>query len=183
MNDFYVFIISGLVIMTIPVLIIAWFQSGFFLSWLNAKRSRGKRILVKLVKPIQDAWTTGYINEGFLVFGKKNAQRRIKLVNDKTGRRGRIYRSWGVYAIDVHDELNACFDYEYKGISGFDAEAFENLLVRALYRPSLEESKEKFILIAIGVLGLLVLISLALLWSVNGQVHALANAGSITGVV
>lgn len=164
--------------MCVPILFIAFFQAGFFLAWLKTKSSRGKRVLIKLLKPVRDDFTTGIIEQGFLVFGKKGNMRRIKLDSQT-----RIYQAWGVRGIDIHDELNAPLGADFRGVAGFDAEAFENLLTRALYRPALEENKEKIILIAIIIVGVLVIVSLALLWSVQGQVSALGQVGTITSVV
>ena len=178
MNDFYYFIIAGAVLMLVPIFFIAFFQAGFFLQWLRAKGSRGKRVLIKLIKPVRDDFTTGIIEQGFLIFGKKGFGRRIKLAETT-----RIYHAWGVRAVDIHDELNAPVGTDFRGVAGFDAEAFENLLTRALYRPSLEESKEKIILIGLIIVAVLVIICIGLTWSVQGQVSALGNVGSVVGVV
>lgn len=177
MNDFYYFLISGAVLMLVPIFVIAYFQAGFFGKWLKARAGRGKYVLIKVRSKLRDYFDVGEIKGEFVIIGKKDKTRRL-LINDRA-----IYRSWGVACLDIDEATNAVSSTNYEAIAGFDAEKFESLIVRALYRPTLDESKEKLILIAVFATIAIGLVGLFLTWNVSQQIAALGTQGVINTVV
>jgi len=145
MNDFFYFLIAGAFLMTIPIFVIAYFQAGFFMKWLKAKGGRGKYILIKVRSTLRDYFEAGTIKDGYVIYGKGEQTRRI-LIGEKS-----IYRAWGVACVDIDENTGGVCQADYSTITGFDAERFESLLIRALYRPNLEENKDKIILILVVV--------------------------------
>lgn len=178
MSDFVYFVISGIVILFVPVLIISYFQAGFFTKWFKTRAGRGKYVLIKVRSKLRDYFDTGIIDGEYLIYGKKEKTKRL-LVTDNS-----IYRSWGVACIDVDEATNEVCSINYLPSSAFDAEKFEGLYIRALYRPSLEENNmEKYILIAVGICIIICAITAFLVFDVHGRVQALANVGTITNVM
>lgn len=177
MNQFVAFLIAGAVLMLVPIFVIAYFQSGFFGKWLKARTGRGKYVLIKLRSKLRDYFVYGEIKGEYLVYGKKDNTRRL-LIPD-----GAIYRSWGVACVDVDEASNSVCSVNYKVVEGFDAEKFEGLYIRALYRPSLEENKEKIIFILVIVAIIVGIIGAFMTWSVSQQIQALGNTGVINTVV
>lgn len=183
MNDFMYFIIAGAVLMLVPIFIIAYFQSGFFGSWIKTRAGRGKYVLLKIRGKLKDQFSTGEIKGEWLITGKKENTKRI-LIDDSSG--AVIYRAWGVACLDIDETTNAVCSVDYKAVEGFSAEKYEGLYVRALYRPSLEENnKEKIIIILIVGAIIVGVIGLFLTWSVSQQLTSLAqgSAGTISAVI
>lgn len=181
--DFYTFLIAGAVLMLVPIFIIAYFQSGFFGAWLKARTGRGKYLLVKSRTLLKHKFLVGEIVGEWLIIGKKENTRRI-LLQDKN-KANPIYRAWGVACVDMDEATNAILSADYSGVEGFDAEKIEGLHIRALYRPSLEENKDKLIFFLVILVVVLVLIGLFMNWSVMQSVKALGAGavGTITTVV
>ena len=147
-------------ILIVAYSILAWMMSGLLAPYLKVKTSRGRLILVKVKTITQDYYKPGKIDKGFLIYkDRQKDERRIGIPLDKVV----IYRSMGVNVIDVDDEKNAINCIDYTAVSGFDAVKYNDLYLRALYKPSLFDKKEKYmmailviILIGVVVIGLLV---------------------------
>ena len=125
-----------------------FFSAGFISKWFRVKTSRGKLVLVKVKGIMQDYYRAGRIEQSFLFFKDNHKEaRRIKLPRDC------LYRSIGVHIVDVDDEKNAVNKLNYEAVSGFDAQKYEELYVRALYKPNVFDNKQKIVLyILIAVL-------------------------------
>lgn len=177
MNDFYYFLIAGALLMLVPIFIIAYFQSGFFGKWLKARTGRGKFVLIKLRSKLRDHFTYGEIKGEYLIYGKKDNTRRLLIPE------GAIYRAWGVACVDLDEASNSVCKVDYKPVEGFDAEKFEGLYIRALYRPSLEESKDKIIFVLVIIAIVVGVIGAFMTWNVSQQVASISNAGVINTVV
>ena len=174
--DFYYFIVSGLLIMGIPIGLIAWFQAGFFTKWLKARAGRGKVILIKQRGKIRDHFLTGVIVGDYLIFGKKDNMKRV-LINNNA-----IYTAWGVPCVDMDEATNNLSTTDYDVAEGFDAEKYENLYIRSLYRPSLEDKTDKLLLILLIVVIMLVVVVGFLVWNVSQQVAAIGG-GTINSII
>lgn len=176
MNELISFIIAGLVILLIPILAIAYFQAGFFLKWFKVRGGRGKFVLIKIRSRLRDHFDYGSIQGDFLVYGKKKNQKRI-VVPERC-----IYRSYGVDCIDIDESKNAVSRTDYEAVTGHDAEKFEDLYTRALYRPSLEENRDKvmLILLIICIAGLAIVALMC--WNISQQISTIGG-GTITQVL
>lgn len=179
-SDIVYFMLAGAVLMLVPIFVIAYFQAGFFGAWMKTRAGRGKYVLIKMRSKLRDHFTTGEIVGEFIVTGKKEKSRRY-LLQDKNGTS--IYRAWGIACVDIDEASGAVCSVNYQAVSGFDAEKFEGLYIRALYRPDLEESKEKLILIAIAACIAIGLVGLFLTWNISQQIAALGAQGIINTVL
>lgn len=152
LNEVFTIMLTYLGVVVLMFLALNIFTSGWLSKFLRVKMSRGKKILVQVNTVTQDYHRLGIIQEGFLVFKDRNKEeRRIKISRDS------IYRSKGVDNVDVDDEKNVVMQRDYKSVEGFDASKFNNLYIRALYKPSLRDNKEQimfFIMIGVALLVL-----------------------------
>lgn len=177
--DFKYFIISGLIILCIPILVIAWFQAGFFWKFVRVKGSRGALILIKVRTVNRDYFRAGKIADGFLIYkGLTKEVKRIKLDEEKDP----TYSAYGVRCIDVDDEKNCVFLRDGKGVSLHDAAKVDSLLTRALMRPTLGDNKMVILIILVCVIALLVLASMAMNYSMLSKTQSMISAlNNITG--
>jgi hypothetical protein len=89
-----------------------------------------------------------------IVFDDYNKEtRRLNLPADS------IRRGWGIDYVIVDDTKNAVVKIDFSAVSGTDAEKNNSLYLRALYKPTMIDNKEKlmFFLLVLAVLGILYL--------------------------
>lgn len=173
------FMAAGVLLMGFPILVISFFQAGFFGKWFKARSSRGRLVLVKIRGKLRDYFDTGEIQGEFLVWGKKEHTKRLLLPENS------VYRSWGLAVVDIDEASNGVCSVSYKPISGFDAEKHEGLYIRALYRPSLDEEMSKFEKIMIILVIVSIIASVAaifLQFQLSEQIAAIGG-GAINNVV
>ena len=175
-SDFYYFVISGIIIMAIPIAVVAWFQAGFFLKWLKARAGRGKYILIKQRGKIRDHFETGVIHDDFLIYGKKHRRKRVVL--DKKS----IYTCWGVPVVDMDDSTYNIATVDYDVLPGHDPEKSENLYIRALFRPAIEQGVNKILLILLIVIIIGLAVLGFLIYGVSNQVASIGG-GAVTSII
>lgn len=159
-------------ILVIAYMILAWMMSGLLGPYLRVKTSRGKYILVKVKTITQDYFKKGLLDKGFLVFKDRGKdERRIRVPSDKVA----IYRSMGINLIDVDDETNAINCIDYSAVTGYDSVKYNDLYLRALYRPSLFDKKEQILLALVVVILVAVLIEGFLLYDLSSKVTLLGQ--------
>lgn len=175
-KDFYYFVISGFIVMALPIALIAWFQAGFFLKWLKARAGRGKFILIKQRGKIRDHFAIGVIKGDYLIYGKKENKSRSLV--DKAS----IYTAWGVPCVDMDEATNNVARVDYSVLPGFDAEKYESLYTRALYRPSLDQPVDRTLLVLLIVILVAVVVVGFLVWNVSQQIGALGG-GAVNSII
>lgn len=147
-----VIILSYLGVMVLMLGALAWMTAGFLFPFLKVKMSRGKLVLVQVNTITQDYHRPGRIDTGFLIFKDRNKEeRRIKVPRES------IYRSKGINMVDVDDEKSAVMLRDYSAVSGFDGAKYNDLYLRALYKPTMFDRKEKIMLGILVIVGVLVL--------------------------
>lgn len=167
------FIISGLIILSMPVFVIAWLQGGFFIPFFRVKGSRGKLILIRVRTVNRDYWRAGRIADGFLIYKSLNKeQKRIKLDEEKDP----TYGCFSVRCVDVDDEKSCIFQRDGSGISMHDAAKVDSLITRALMRPTLGDQKIVILIILVILIALLVLLSMALNYSMLSKIQTSITA-------
>jgi hypothetical protein len=137
---------NNLVILLIAVFIIGFLQRGFFFPFLKVKVSFGKYILAKVRAVNRDYYKTGWIDEGFLVYKTKDGKKRIAIPDSSV-----FYRSLGVTWVDIDEKTNNLLKPDYTVMSGYDAQMYDSLLKRALYRPTEADQKFKIFMILLIV--------------------------------
>lgn len=176
MNDFIYYVISGFVLMILPVAFIGgvWLR-GFFMPYIKVKASAGKRVLVKIRTILRDYYAVGEIIDGSLKFKSANKNSRtLILPTDKPT----IYKSFNVNCIDVDEEKNCIYTLDAKGVSGYDAEKYDDLILRALLKPALHSQMLKIIVVLI-VLIIIGIIAVGAMQYQTYQVVTLLNSAKV----
>lgn len=141
------------VVMIITFMMVSLIQKGFFWKYLRARLSFGKLILVKNRSITRDFFSVGRIEEGFLLHKPHGDTEIIPVSSDKN--KNPFYRALAVWWCDVDDEKNAFCTVDYSAVEGYDAEKFQSLYERALYKPQIATKKEKIlivlVIVAIGI--------------------------------
>lgn len=158
--EFYVYVGYGLFAMVAVWAALSWLLGGFLKPFMQVKRSRGKKILVRVRNPIQDYFRAGSVEEGVLIFtDREKNTRRIPMKS------GVVSRAATVFWVEVDDEKNCFFERATgEAVSTYDAVRVDSYIVRALVRPGLfGDSTVKILLllvilllVGVGVVGFLV---------------------------
>lgn len=157
--EFYIYVGYGLFAMFVVWAALSWFLGGFLKPFMKVKRSRGKKVLVRIRNPVQDYFRAGAVEEGVLIFKDREGNtRRIPM------QPGVVSRAATVYWVEIDDEKNCFFKRETgEAVSTYDAVRVDSYIVRALVRPGLfGDNTVKILLllvilsiVAIGVVGFL----------------------------
>jgi len=175
MHPVFIHTISYGVVLIIALLIVSIMFKGFFFPYLRVRLSFGRLILVKLKAVNRDYFKGGKVEEGFLVFKGTSGERRVSIPSSEY-----FYRCLSVSWIDLDDEKSIIMKPDLKGIIGFDSQKYNSLYLRALYAPSITSTYEKYILIGVGAMLLLLIITLYLVYQfgvdLTGVTQALEDA-------
>jgi hypothetical protein len=131
--------------------------AGFLMKFIKVRASRGKLVLVKVKSSTDHYFRAGAISEKALKY-KARGQKEKKTIPYTTDEGG-LYRAMTVYCIDVDEDKNSIIKTDGKEIDTYDAEKYEQLITRALYKPVLMDKNDKIILllIIVAILGILIL--------------------------
>lgn len=159
-------------VMLITVFIIALFLKGFFVPYLKVRLSFGQLVMVKIRAVNRDYYRVGRIDENDLVYkASKYDEKRINILDNTV-----FYRSLSVAWIDVEEQTNNIILPDSTIVPGFDAVKYNNLFVRALTRPGLDDQKDKIIMGAIILMIILVAVIGFMIYRQGTQIEALAGA-------
>lgn len=157
--------LSYMVVLIFALLILSFLQRGFFWKFLRVRASFGRFVLVKIRSINRDHYSVGKIHGSFLVFKGEKGDKRINIPSQDL-----LYRSLGVTWVDVDGDKDAIGKHDYSSVAGFDAEKYNNLYLRALYKPQIVDTKEKLIIGAIIITALLVAVSLWLVYNQGNDI-------------
>lgn len=146
MNPILLQTINNIIILLVAIILIGFAQRGFFFVYMKVLMSFGKYILVKVRAVNRDYFKLGEIVEGFLVYKTKTGAKRIAIQASDV-----FYKCLLVNWVDVDEEKNLVVRRDFAKESGFDAEKYDNLYKRALYRPSATDNKERIFLMLIVI--------------------------------
>lgn len=173
--DFWYFLVSGFLLMLCPVFLIAFWQRGFFGAWYKTKISANKKVLLRIRSRLRDYYSSGFIKDGALTFKDSTKAQRTIIVPRNTEV---FYRSFGVVCVDVDEERNCLFKLDGSGVTGFDAEKFDDIIQKALQKPSALDRKILIVLICVIVGLLLSLFSIYFTYQNNKMLKYLVVAAS-----
>jgi len=151
-----IFIISSYVgIIVIGFALINFLSGGFLIKFIKVRASRGKLVLVKVRSITDHYYRTGLISEKSLRYTARGQSDR-KIIPLPAG--NILYRSMAVWCIDVDEESNDIINTSGESVQTYDAEKYEQLIIRALYKPALMDKNEKIMLILLiaCVLGVVI---------------------------
>jgi len=87
----------------------------------------------------------GHIEEGFLVYKKRNSKEKARLAVPEKA----TDRYLGIDWIYVDEKKDAIMRPDWSPVEGHDAELTESLYIRALEKPSLQDKNAKIILLLV----------------------------------
>lgn len=137
-------------VMVITVGILSVMMRGFFWKYIKVRTSFGKYVMVKIRTKLRDYFVVGRMEEGFLIYKHKKEDYRLA-INFKESQ---FYKCVGVMWIDVDEDKSAVSLTDYSGVSSHDPRKWNEVFLRALFRPSISDNKQKIILIILIVLGI-----------------------------
>lgn len=180
-----IFMIEGFVGLGVilTLLVVNFLMGGFFGAFMRVKMSRGKKLLVRVLHPVQSYFKAGDLTEGFLIYKDRQGNDRRILYTE-----GCIDRGATVYWTTVDEEKNCMVRrIDGKGIDGHDAVKTDELYKRALYKPNMIDQRIAIFTLIIVVVMLLIVIGVAVLSFKNMQgINALREIIAVpatTGVV
>lgn len=132
-------------------------SDGFFTTFLRVRASRGKKILVGVYSLTGKYYRVGVLDGTVLKYKDRAGNKRSVDVKDGES----VYRCMSVFCVDVDEVKNSVMRPDFSAVEGFDAVKFDNLLVRAVYAPRLDDLRTKGLIVlgALVVLGLLLFIA------------------------
>jgi len=174
---------SYLGVVVIAFGLINFLSAGFLITFIRVRASRGKLILVKVRGMTDHYFRAGKISEKTLTY-KARGQKEKKRIPLPVGII--FYRSLMVYCLDIDEDTNTIITPDGAEIDTYDAEKYEQLIIRALYTPALMDQNEKIILLMLGICILGLIIVFFFVKTVDGNVtqmmEQIKNLASI-GVV
>lgn len=168
MNEIFIFMFSYLGVMLITLLVANMITKGFVFRYLKAKA--GKRrgvVMLNILTPYFDLEKTGKIKEGWLTY--KDREKRIRRLAVPEGA---TFGKLGVIWLDVDEEKNIILKRDKSGASGFDANKYEDLYIRALNRSKLNDYKQilQIIIFVAGIGALFSLVGIVMLSQAKKQI-------------
>ena len=139
-----------LIVLAIGMFLISMLQKGFFMPFLKVRASFGNKIMVKIRAVNRDYFRVGWIEDAFLVFKSSDGEKRINVPDSSV-----FYRVMGTTWCDVDEVKNALVKPDFTVAPGFDAVKYNDLYIRALYRPSVSDNTDKLM---IGLISLAIVL-------------------------
>jgi hypothetical protein len=147
-------------VMILAFVVINFLTAGFLLMFMKIKGARGKQIVTNIYAVNRNYIKPGIVDNGFYIYKDGNGhEKRMKIPKNINI----FYRFLNVTWVNVDEEKNVFITPDGKEISGFDAEKYNNLYLRTLYRPAVMDQKQQIMFILIIVTALLSLITVGIL--------------------
>jgi len=161
-----------------PFFLLNFLTKGLIWNFLRVLSSRGTKVLIQISNPIEHYWINGIITGKDILYSdketkkEKKPQKRLTLEDHNI-----VHRIMGVNAVIIDDTKNIFLTKDLTGVSGYNSERNENLVINAINKPKNEddERREKYMfLIAIGSL-LLVGFCAFMIYKLNTDITTLTQ--------
>lgn len=146
-------------VILLAFLIINFLTAGFLKIFMQVKGSRGKKILTNIYAVNRNYARHGEVDNGFYIYKDAGGhEKRLKIPHDIDV----FYRFLNVTWVNVDEEKNVFISPDGREINGFDAEKYNNLYLRTLYRPAVLDPKQQlqFILVIVNSLLLIIILGI-----------------------
>jgi len=165
------------IVMVLTIIFIGLLQRGLFWTYVKVRTSFGKFIMVKVRSPLRDYFVKGWVEDGFVMYNKHNgfmdnSTIRIKIEPDSHP----FYKCMSVVWVDVDDDKHALCKSDYSVVSGHDPIKIDNIIKRALMRPTINSGMEKLMLFIMVIVALGVLVGAYFGYMSMAKVQALTEA-------
>lgn len=149
MNEMFINLVYYIVVMVLTLLGCGFIQKGFFWKYLKVRASMGRLVLIKIREINRDDYKVGEIEGGKLKYTVKGKDKKLIMIPKN---KPVFYKTIGITMIDIDSEKNAVCCVDYSSLEGFDAEKYNDLLLRALYKPKIDNNREKMIITCLVIL-------------------------------
>lgn len=164
------------------VLFVSFMVKGFFWSYVKVKMKKNHRVLVKVFSQTETRFYVGKLFDNILVFTDSEKEQRRYTIPQHS-----LYRTLGVYWVDINGEKNTIYTHEAdKEVSGFDPVVYDGLITRALQKPAILTNSTNLLIILLVVLLLLMIGSIFFefktyqtIGQLAGQVADLSSKGVV----
>lgn len=134
------------VVLILAILFFSLILKGFFWKYFKVRMSFGGKVMVKVRSKLRDFYAVGWVEDGFLCH-KLKKEKGTTIIRRKLPDKEKVfYRCMGVYFVDVDEDTNGICTVNYEGVTGYDAENFNDLLERAIMKPNINNGFEKIII-------------------------------------
>ena len=144
-------------VVLLAFLVINFLTAGFLRVFMEVKGSRGKKIMTNIYAVNRNYAKSGIVDNGFYIYKDGNGHEKRMKIPEKTIV---FYRFLNITWVNVDEEKNVFVQPNGQEVNGFDAEKYNNLYLRTLYRPAVMDQKQQlmFILTIISAVGVLILL-------------------------
>lgn len=164
--DFFIIVGSYVAVFLLATMVFNFLMAGFLKTYMVVKGSRGAKVLVQVVTVSRNYYRTGYVEDGFLVYKSATKhEKRLSIPQDVNV----FYRSLNVTCVSVEEEKNIIILPNGKYTTGFDAEKYNNLYLRTLYRPSILNPQQQLIFVLTIVNTILLVVTVGLIGFMIGK--------------
>jgi hypothetical protein len=137
-----------------------WLTNGFLWPSLRVKLSRGRLTLVFVNSLNGFYYVAGKLSGGFLIYTDKEKNKHRVSVDNKMS----IGYIGATKTIIVDEATDKVYSPEFKEGGGFDGVKYENLFIRCLMSPEIQDKVIKIILLASVIAAIASLIALWLIY-------------------
>ena len=164
--DFLIIVGSYVAVFLLATMVFNFLMAGFLKTFMVVKGSRGSKVLVQVVTVNRNYYRTGFVEDGFLVYKSATKhEKRLSIPQNVNI----FYRSLNVTCVSVDEELNTIIMPNGKNVTGFDAEKYNNLYLRTLYRPSVLNPQQQIMFILAIINTILLVVTVGLLAFMIGK--------------
>ncbi len=142
----YIIWLSEFLAMCIGVFITTWFIRKFFWKWLVVRLSAGKKVLVCVFTKLGREYAVGSYEGDYLKIKFKKKTKYITFDENA------VFRDLGVNWVFVDSNSWSCFNKKSFETIPVDMEVINNIIVRALTKPSLQFDTLKIVMV-IGIVA------------------------------
>jgi hypothetical protein len=147
-------------VIVLAFLFMNWISNGFIFPSMLVKLSRGRKTLVFVSSMNGGYYRAGKLVGGFLLYkDSEKEEHRVPVSGAEC-----VGHIGNTKAIIVDEDTDTIIKPDYKADKGFDGVKFQNLYIRALMSPTLQDKTIKLIATAVVVAAIASVVSLYLIY-------------------
>ena len=145
------------------------------MPYLKVKASSGRLVLVKVRSKLRDYFKAGEVIDNTLKFKSANKHSRTLNLPEQNA----FYKAFNVTCIDVDESKNAIYTLDNGAVTGYDAEKYDDLILRALLKPALNNKK---LIIIMLMVALVIFLAFGII-GLQYQIYKIVSVGQTVGTV
>jgi hypothetical protein len=179
MYDLMLQVVAYAIIVFGSFLIYNFLSKGFLLTYIRVKASRGKNILVRVYTCIGKYYAIGVVKKDVLTYKQRNS----KDIGTIDLEAAEILDEMGVKVVEIHETTGKVISKNWDAVNGQNIDKFDQLLVRALQGPRLQDKTKEMLMLILNVLQLIGIVFVGFLAFTISQTLQQGGATAATGGV